>query len=230
MRIPVITATDLSEFLESRGSTLKLPTVTMGIEDPNLHEEDIAAFFVLAEGIKDDAILKHPGTQAAFEFFDAQLALQIPSFIDRLDALTVLEPGFWAYLGWKLSETIEWRHPGGQQINFGTNFGNLQESLLGRSYLRGKIGGTEEFISIPGSDLWRSHIIRVKAGNSSPVSKAVLALVRDRNLPVKDVRSIAKLVNAYRSNIIFELLTEEGAKKAIGLIWDEYDKSQSTAS
>jgi hypothetical protein len=228
LRAPVITATNLVAYLESRGDQVKEPEVVLAHEDANLHEEDLSEFIEAVMKMQVESSKKHTGSQAAYEDFDCNLAILMPGFIDRLDALTVLEPGFWAYLGWKLASIVEWRHPGGQFINFGSNFGNLQESLLGRSYLRGKIGQTKEFISVPGSDLWRSHIIRVKAGNSSPISRAILALVRDKKLPVKDVRILARRINAYRSNVIFELLTVNGAEKAIGLIWDEYDKSRTS--
>jgi hypothetical protein len=226
MKTPLITATDLSAFLESRSATLTSPNIYFGNEDPNLHQEDIDSLVTSIEAIQKRIDKEATGSQSAFEQFDFELAMILPGIIDRLDASTVLDPGFWAYLSWRLHLVIEWRHPEGKFINFGVNFGNLQESLLGRSYLRAKIGKTQEYISVPGSDLWRSHIIRVKAGNSSPISQALLALVRDHKLPVKDVRLIARRINAYRSNVIFELLTEAGASKAIGLIWDEYDKSR----
>ena len=230
MKIPVVTATDLVAFLDANGDSEKNPSIIEGPEDSHLHPEDLEQLFSDFLEKKKSLIDLEVGTKEQENQIDAFAAHRLPEFIDKLNASTVLDPGFWAYLSWRLYDVISWRHEGGKYVNFGSNFANLQESFLGRSYLRGKIGVTPERINVAGSDLWRSHIIRVKAGNSTAMSGALLDLVASKKLTAKDVRPVARMINAYRSNVVFELLTEAGAKAAIELIWEEYEKSQTAAT
>jgi hypothetical protein len=226
LKIPVVTATDLVAFLDANGDAEKNPPVFEGPDDVHLSPEDLEQ--LVADFLERKLALTRSGvgTKEQENQIDAFAAHRLLSFIDKLNASTVLDPGFWAYLSWRLFEVISWRHDGGKYVNFGANFANLQESFLGRSYLRGKIGVTKARIDVAGSDLWRSHIIRVKAGNSTAISGALLDLVDSKKLTSKDLRPLARMINAYRSNVVFELLTEAGAKAAVGLIWEEYEKSQ----
>jgi hypothetical protein len=226
LKIPIVTATDLVAFLDANGDPEKNPVILHGPEDEHLSAVDLEVLVTDFLEKKKALVATQVGAKDQENQIDAFAAHRLPSFIDRLNAATVLDPGFWAYLSWRLFDVISWRHEGGKYVNFGANFANLQESFLGRSYLRGKIGKTQARIDVAGSDLWRSHIIRVKAGNSTAISGALLDLVASKKLPAKDVRPLAKLINAYRSNVLFELLTEEGAKAAVELIWEEYEKSQ----
>lgn len=225
MKVPNVTPTELVAYIEANGDPESQPTITFGHEDPNLHEAELETLISKLESLVPVVNQGEKGYDKAKETLDAAAASILFPFFEQLSAATVLDGKFWAYLNFRLYRLVNWRHPGGKLINFGTNFANFQESFLGRSYLRGKIGQTQKLIEVPGSDLWRSHIIRVKAGNSRDVAQSILSLVKTKKLTAEKMRPLARRVNAYRSNIVFEVLGKAGATRAIELIWDEYEQS-----
>jgi hypothetical protein len=141
------------------------------------------------------------------------LALDIThDYLEKLPPGVLFEHGFWCYLGYQLHDVIEWRHPNGEFSNFGSVSSQLVESLFMRVYLRRRIGGESISKLVPLQDYWRSHILRVKLGQSPVVARAVTKRVSDKKLAVARQRSIAKKINAVRSNILFELLDETQAE------------------
>jgi hypothetical protein len=155
------------------------------------------------------------GQHAAFE-----LAMLAPTveFFNSIPDEAIFEPGFWCFLGYRAYPVIAWRHPGNSGLeNFGVISARLIESLLMRIYLRGVIGGEPEARAVMSQDFWRSHVLRVKLGQSKVTARAFAAAVARDGIKIDDQRAIARRLNGLRSNVVFELLTQQQAESVVEL-------------
>jgi len=66
-----------------------------------------------------------------------------------------------------------------------------------------------EYAHIPGTDLWRSHILRVLTSYSASMSQAILDEYKAGNLPTAVVRDVVKSLRKSRANVVFEVLDLE---------------------
>jgi hypothetical protein len=72
-----------------------------------------------------------------------------------------------------------------------------------------------DYAHIPGTDLWRSHILRVLTSYSPSMSKAILDEFKAGNLPTAVVRDVAKSLKKNRANIVFEVLEYEQSSEVL---------------
>lgn len=86
------------------------------------------------------------------------------------------------------------------------------------------IGGDEPMwgAKIAGTDLWRSHILRVLNGNAPVFVTAILRQVEDDKLPTDILREFALGARRLRANVLFELL-DEG--QAVDLVASERNRA-----
>jgi hypothetical protein len=80
-----------------------------------------------------------------------------------------------------------------------------------------------EYALVPGTDLWRSHILRVLNSYSSAMSQAILDKALAKELPTQILRETIKNLNRYRNNIMFETLEYD---EALGLLELEIEKAK----
>jgi hypothetical protein len=71
------------------------------------------------------------------------------------------------------------------------------------------------YAHIPGTDLWRSHILRVLTSYSASMSQAILDEYQAGNLPTAVVRDVAKSLRKNRANIVFEVLDLEQSNEIL---------------
>ena len=81
----------------------------------------------------------------------------------------------------------------------------------------------QQIASIEGTDLWRSHVLRINLGNS-PTAAAVFLMIAEKHrvgeVALTDlVREAAKLVQRINTNVLMGFLDEEDA---IALIKPEF--------
>lgn len=144
-------------------------------------------------------------------------------FIEVLD-----DPGFWRYLSlayfW---DFIAWREDkafeNGNYLKYVDGKDNA-ECVLTRMYLRVQALGGNEHGSMAAevkkaTDLWRSHIIRVRNGEAPPLTRAFVERQRDHRLKTPVLRKFAKRLNRTRTNILLNIYDDEEAGRLIEELW-----------
>ena len=135
-----------------------------------------------------------------------------------VDARVLTDPGFWRYLAvWEMFEYIEWRDGsdcGLPSFGAGTH-GLTWDCASKRMFVRGRIANearsTESWqavAQIPGTDVWRSHILRVRTGESPQLACALLEAWDRREIRTKEIRDVAKRIKRLRSNLVFEIMDQ----------------------
>lgn len=160
----------------------------------------------------------------------------------RVETVTLDDPGFWRYVAlahvWNL---VTWREPAAFAVDNSEDDGvkpkesfrryvdghNSRECLPARMYLRvDALGGLEHAQlawAVRGStDFWRSHILRVKAGEYPPLVRAVVRRQADTatRLPTDLLRAFAKELNRTLTNLVPALLTDGAADELVDALWD----------
>ena len=147
--------------------------------------------------------------------------------------------GFWRYVACeKLPKFVIWRDGseknGASKEGFGggASASGFQDCVPYRMFRRGQIAALAQFkkmtpeqiANIEGTDLWRSHVLRIRLGNA-PTAAAVFLQAADKRrngeVSLTDlVREAAKLVQRLSTNIVFAYLDDT---QAAALINPEFD-------
>jgi hypothetical protein len=156
------------------------------------------------------------------------------------------DPGFWCYLSFKhFLPLISWRHAGTftaykENSEGDGNLENvlkyiydptLREGVISRMYIRAHIAREEGDYTLAeardfghpkvgNGDLWRSHITRVRTGESTEIAKALVRLWNeDEGLttekPGGGLRVLGKLINRQRSNVTTTALDRTAAESVV---------------
>ena len=132
---------------------------------------------------------------------------------------------FWRYLAVRyFGEFIVWRESralinGNISKYFVASSG--VESLPLRLYLRGQAvissSDTYELASaVPaGTDFWRSHVLRVRTGRTTPLARSLAEMQSKERLATTPLRQLARLINRMWANV---LLSEYQAQDSAKLI------------
>lgn len=224
MKLPIVSSTSFRRFIETKRLG-EMPTCEVNEHDSiEISNELIDNFMetLQIEMAKAEGLKKKNGKPEGLEGRHAafELAMLEPTveFFNSIPDEAIFEPGFWCFLGYRAYSVIEWRHPGNSGLeNFGVISARLIESLLMRIYLRGIIGGETESRAVMSQDFWRSHVLRVKLGQSKVTARAFAAAVSRDGIKIDDQRAIARRLNGLRSNVVFELLTKEQAEDVVEL-------------
>lgn len=160
----------------------------------------------------------------------------------RVKTATLDDPGFWRYVAlahmWNL---VVWRESGAftatqseegnpepkESFRRYVDGHRFHECVPVRMYLRVKaLGGLEHghlAWAVRGStDLWRSHILRVKVGEYPALVRAVVRRQADAQtrLLTDPLRSFAKELNRTLTNLVPALLDEDAADELVGALWE----------
>ena len=158
------------------------------------------------------------------------------------------EPGFWCYVSlahmWNF---IVWREPRAfdaastaeeakaprERFHRYVDGSLSHECVPVRMYLRVKALGGVAHQHLAGAvrggtDFWRSHILRVKAGEHPPLVRAMVRLQADERtrLLTDDLRRFAKELNRTLTNLVPSLLDDEAADELVGELWERQLKRQ----
>jgi len=136
-----------------------------------------------------------------------------------LEAAVLTDPGFWRYLAvWEMFDFVQWRDGENcKLVSFGAgSHSPTWDCVPKRMFVRARIafeadgdGNWRDLAGIAGTDVWRSHVLRVKTGNSPALSAALLEAWDDQVIRTKEVRDVAKRIKRLRSNMVFELMDVE---------------------
>ena len=169
--------------------------------------------------------------KAAVELFAAIEDAEVP--VAALD-----DPMFWSWISLaSLWNFIVWRQPKAFAKTDGSADawnqyvdGRLSyECVASRMHLRMlALGGSDHAdlaSAVPGgTDLWRSHILRVRVGEHPPLVRAIIRLQAEptTRLPTNPLREFAKELNRSLTNFVSALLDDEEADALIREIWDRH--------
>lgn len=83
-----------------------------------------------------------------------------------------------------------------------------------------------------GTDFWRSHILRVKAGEHPPIVRAMVKRqsAQETRLRTGPLREFAKELNRTLTNIVPSLLDDDDADRLVGRLWERQLLDNATGS
>ncbi len=142
------------------------------------------------------------------------------------------DPGFWAYLSVsKFWEFVVWRERNAFASKDYLKYGkyvdgrNWSECVLHRTYLRGRLATVDGDSSLAaavekGTDLWRSHILRVRTSTAPGLARAVVKEQAADRMDTKVLRSYAKRINRMWTNVDLELWNDEDLEALVNGLRD----------
>ena len=142
------------------------------------------------------------------------------------------DPEFWVWLTvTHCTDIVDWRYPGKRNLkNFGV--GGAGENFLYRLWLRAEIArspGSADEYELPrvgDIDFWRSHIFRQGYGEVRTFARALVEFQfpaesgRKPRLKIDEIRALAKQLKRARTNLMFELMSEDRAARFIESEWE----------
>lgn len=162
------------------------------------------------------SIKKIGDLSAKKEELEAELSSQLFRILETLPVTMLTDSDFWRYLSSEyFFEFTLWRDGENCALaSFGASSSTVNfDCVPFRMFNRGLIAFaiTEDmneldYAHIPGTDLWRSHILRVLTSYSPSMSQAILNEYKAGNLPTAVVRDVAKSLRKSRANVVFEVL------------------------
>lgn len=163
--------------------------------------------------------LKSKDKERSKDGVEGQLSIALYESLKILESGILTDPGFWRYLAmWEMFEFVQWRDGENCKLeSFGAgSYNPTWDCVPKRMFVRARIAqeargpeGAEALASVAGTDLWRSHILRVKTGNCPALSAALVEAWDQDDVRTKEVRDVAKRIKRLRSNIVFELMDEQ---------------------
>lgn len=155
-------------------------------------------------------------SSAKKEALEARHSAELFKILSPLPMSVLTDSDFWRFLSCHpFFEFIEWRD--GEscvRASFGAethkvNFECVPYRMFNRALVALAISGDESdlgYVNVPGVDLWRSHILRVKHSFSSSISQALLDKALAKELPTPILRKVVKPLTRYRNNIFYEVI------------------------
>jgi len=177
---------------------------------------------------------RDPVVLSSMDQLEGWLAVELYEWMKDFDEGVLDHPGFWRYLslrfGWSL---ISWRESKaianatkeGSKNPFAyrtyVNALNSYETVLTRMFIRGRLAAGAEgndsiaWAALSATDLWRSHIVRVKTGYSAVLTQAVVESQVEEPMVTDPLREFAKRLNRLSSNVLLLEYELEGARTVV---------------
>jgi hypothetical protein len=172
-------------------------------------------------------------SSAKKEALEAEMSEKLYKILCTLPMNVLTDSDFWRYLSCHpFFEFTEWRDGENCALaSFGANanrvnFDCVPYRMFNRALVAFSISEDEDnfdYALVPGTDLWRSHILRVLNSYSSAMSQAILDKALAKELPTQILRETIKNLNRYRNNILFETLEYD---EALALLELEIEKAK----
>lgn len=180
-------------------------------------------------------LMKHPDSRSGDGWghrFDAAGAAVVHRWTmeQMLPPRMIADQQFWRWLAVIYGyDIIRWRYDDGKggpikRENFGLK--GTRENALFRMYQIGSIvydAGADDPYGLARAgdvDFWRSHILRQNYANAHPIARTLVKLQAgmlegEDPLRISEIRELAKDLRRLRANIVFECLTDDGAKRLV---------------
>ena len=173
-------------------------------------------------------------SSAKKEALEAELSAELYLILSPLKMEILTDSDFWRFLSCHpFFEFIEWRDGSNCALaSFGANssrvnFDCVPYRMFNRALVAQAITDDDsdlDYVKVPGTDLWRSHILRVLNSYSSSMSQALLDKALDKELPTPILREMIKPLNRYRNNVVYEILEYDSA---LSMVEQEITKAKS---
>ena len=152
------------------------------------------------------------------------LSVKFYEDLSTLPSSVLTSPGFWRYLAaWEMFDFIEWRDGVGCSLSsYGAASATpTMDCVPLRIFVRGQVGTSAapddpmSIAGIAGTDVWRSHVLRVRTAREPAVARALLQAWDRGDAKTDVVRDVAKRLKRLRSNVVFELLDHAQAETLV---------------
>lgn len=155
--------------------------------------------------------------------FDGRAGILVYESLQGLNAEILADRGFWRYLTVDVFfDIVHWRHPKNNGDRWGTNPSQFNRNMLFSLYIRGQIANQctpeqcELLSTVNDVDLWTSHVIAVLYGSSATIVYSFIAYCASLmsadgtydKFARLQIRELAKLLSAARSNFVFDLFDQ----------------------
>ena len=159
------------------------------------------------------------------EVVEAQLSSELFRSLHKLPVTALTDSDFWRFLSCHyFFEFTLWRDGENCALaSFGANANTVTYDCVPyRMFNRALVafGISEDiddlsYAEVPGTDLWRSHLLRVLNSFSSTMSQALLDKSVEKKLPTAIIREVVKRLRKNRANVFFEIISYEDASAMI---------------
>jgi hypothetical protein len=163
-------------------------------------------------------------SQTGKDGLEGLLSVKFYEDLSTLPSSVLTSPGFWRYLAaWEMFDFIEWRDGVGCSLkSYGAaSTTPTMDCVPLRIFVRGQISTSAapddpmSIAGIAGTDVWRSHVLRVRTAREPAVAKALLQAWERGDAKTDVVRDVAKRLQRLRSNVVFELLNHAQAETVV---------------
>jgi hypothetical protein len=176
-------------------------------------------------------------TDANREKLEGAVAGDVHRAIGKIPVEILDDPRFWRYVAVRyFSEFIAWREKDALKTGGIAKYftaAESYESIPLRIFLRAQAvksdnDSYELTEAIPrGTDFWRSHILRVRTGRATGLTRSFVELQRDDRLKTKPLRELAKLVNRMWANVVLTEYSKPQAKSLLTELRDQIETEES---
>jgi hypothetical protein len=234
MQYPTIGLNALQNFLvevETEGLFIDPPQESTRGTGEDFFLKYKKSLYDLSEKLK--VISSKKKSNSDLDEIEGKLSSEVFRLLYKLPTEILTDPDFWRYLcATTFFQFIIWRDGSAEDLPARASFGASSKSITMdcvpfRMFNRGLINfeltgdlKDDSYASIPGTDVWRSHILRVKTSFSPNLTRNILEKLESGKLPTSLVRPLAKRLRRLRSNVIFEILEPEDANLVFS---HEYD-------
>jgi hypothetical protein len=228
MEYPVISLSTIQEFLQevrSEGRYIDSPTSALRGVGESFDLKYRRGLSDLEQNLSQ--VQKSNSKRTDIDEIEGKLSTKVFDLFNKLPAEILTDRDFWRYLSCTyFFDFIIWRDGGKEgAIPSDASFGASSKTITMdcvpfRMFNRGLIdsqlsGGktTGAFAQVPGTDIWRSHILRVRTSYSPELVRQILEKVVEGKLSTDVIRPLAKEIRRLRANIIFENLDQVQTKE-----------------
>lgn len=153
--------------------------------------------------------------------------------LEHLPLTVIDDPGFWRYIGLvELWDFLCWREPRAFESREWSKYRNYidgrrnAECVALRMFIRGRlavIGGDATLAAaVPeATDLWRSHIVRVRTGYSPSLAAGLLRAQLRERMPTDQLRDHARRLNRLASNVVLHTYGKEAVDELMEELRDK---------
>ena len=170
--------------------------------------------------LTDLAEFKRSDEAKLLDLFEGRASGVLHAALEGLPLGVLDDAGFWRYLSIALLwDLVVWRESKAFEKDW-TDYRkyvdgrNHAECVPLRMFLRGRLAkqGSDYSLAsaVPrGTDLWRSHIVRVRVSYTPPLARGLVEQVADHRITTDDLRSYAKRITRMGSNVVYSVYDED---------------------
>jgi hypothetical protein len=187
-------------------------------------EVDLSAIDQLAAKICAGAEAKPKASRGSTrDMLEGELAGSLHMTLRDVPPEMLDDPGWWRYLSVRIWEFVVWREADAFETGDYRKYRRYIDAKVSsecvpmRMYLRAAIARVGDDYSLAsavkkGSDLWRSHILRVRTGTAPALARALVMEQLSARMPTDELRPFASKLNRLWPNVVLNLYTEDEAR------------------